>query len=421
MVHFIAVPPRFFAYNRLQASQDAMSERIAIKRLSTVEIAPNKSHQHEFHAGRLRDQLGFPKSRSEGSLTIIYYGDKGEITENDEYTLYDSRRKKRSIRGPEYRLYYKSQTITSRARAGDLIVLLRRANDLVLVVVPEGSKLDRQLTAALGVPVIARGFSFADAPEINQRAARELLRLPGPGAGAPRPGFAELELYRRAVQDMKVPATHDMASAAHDLVASRAQRYLTPDEFLTMALELETELFHAIETAIGNQMLQKLASEGPLTFDAVMGFALPRFQARRSRRGESLEHHFQRLLDLESIPYTRKCRTEGRSVADFIIPGCAQYRDRSFPPERLRMVGCKSKVRERWAQWLKEADRIAEKFALTLDPDLAAKLVSELHPRIRFFLPSSVIEKSYSRNKARHQLGTVEQLLGELRAATARP
>jgi hypothetical protein len=34
------------------------------------------------------------------------------------------------------------------------------------------------------------------------------------------------------------------------------------------------------------------------------------------------------------------------------------------------MVACKSTARERWAQVLKEADRVAEKYLLTMDEDL---------------------------------------------------
>ena len=45
--------------------------RFAVKRLASVEINPAASHQHEFNAGALRSELGFPEARTQGALSLV--------------------------------------------------------------------------------------------------------------------------------------------------------------------------------------------------------------------------------------------------------------------------------------------------------------------------------------------------------------
>jgi hypothetical protein len=145
-------------------------------------------------------------------------------------------------------------------------------------------------------------------------------------------------------------------------------------------------------------------------------------QGRRSRRGHSVERHFAVLLEREEIPFnvagTRaKCATEGGERPDFIVPGCAEYADPRFPAERLRLVACKSTERERWRQVLREAARVPEKYLLTLDEDLTDPTLREMRASgLRPFLPRRVLESVYAKRTTRELLGSVTELLSELRA-----
>src|SRR5688572_21422239 len=96
--------------------------RFVAKELGAVEVDPSASHQHEFHAGRLRNVLGF-SAKTSGRLVIVLYDDSSlPIISETEYTLYDARE---GTRRSEWRLYYKSNLILDYARAGDFLLILR--------------------------------------------------------------------------------------------------------------------------------------------------------------------------------------------------------------------------------------------------------------------------------------------------------
>lgn len=58
-----------------------------------------------------------------------------------------------------------------------------------------------------------------------------------------------------------------------------------------------------------------------------------------------------------------------------------QYRDPGFPPGRLTMLGAKSTAKDRWRQVLSEADRIADKHLLTLEPGISENQTQEMQAR----------------------------------------
>ena len=81
------------------------------------------------------------------------------------------------------------------------------------------------------------------------------------------------------------------------------------------------------------------------------------------------------------------------------------------------MVACKSTVRERWGQILKEADRIQEKYLLTVDEGLSADLIESMGAaHLRVFMPSAAIESRYGANPSKGLLGTVAGLLMGLKS-----
>ena len=78
------------------------------------------------------------------------------------------------------------------------------------------------------------------------------------------------------------------------------------------------------------------------------------------------------------------------------------------------MVGCKTRVRERHAQWLDEAERIPLKFALCVDDGLTDPLVSRYKGKLRFFMPAPLLDSTYAARAIRPLLGSVADLIGEL-------
>ena len=154
---------------------------------------------------------------------------------------------------------------------------------------------------------------------------------------------------------------------------------------------------------------------GNLDFHAAMRLTMSFQQSRRSRRGQSLENHFLTSIgSFERFPTVTSASTEPGKKPDFIFPSCGAYRDPTYPSDRLRMVGCKTRVRERHAQWLDEAARIPLKFALCVDDGLSDALVSRYEGRLRFFMPAQLLNSTYAVRAIRHLLGSVTDLIAEL-------
>jgi hypothetical protein len=228
----------------------------------------------------------------------------------------------------------------------------------------------------------------------------------------------EHPLFLRAVQEAAVPATKEMAHAGDSIARAVWGARLSADESIRRGLDAESALYFAIERDVGTRSLSALLSEGPANLDEVLAWALRIQQSRKSRRGQSLQHHFSLLLTREGIPYTPQCVTERGETPDFVIPGEAAYHDPKFPSERLRMVACKSTVRERWGQILKEADRIRQKYLLTVDETMSGDVLRNMRAAdLTVFLPAATIAEYYAGTPSENLVGNVGLLLEYLRAA----
>ncbi|MCC6317482.1 MAG: hypothetical protein IT361_07270 [Gemmatimonadaceae bacterium] len=132
----------------------------------------------------------------------------------------------------------------------------------------------------------------------------------------------------------------------------------------------------------------------------------------------SLQNHFAALLKREQIPFDEQCRTEHGERPDFLVPGCAAYNDAMYPSDRMRMVACKSVLRERWDQMLNEAERIAEKYLLTLDLALTDATIEDIRRNnVRIFIPSMLADAAYRNHVRRSEIESVSELIKRLQAS----
>jgi len=240
---------------------------------------------------------------------------------------------------------------------------------------------------------------------------------PAPGAAAIRLyGAASHPLYAAGLAANRLPTTRQMADAGASLAAKVHGLSLSPDDRLYFSLAAETELFFALSDALGQRWLEEEVKKGA-SFATVAAYVMGTAQSSKSRRGTSLQYHFAAVLDAEEVPYTPQCVTEGKETPDFVVPGCDEYHDKRRPDEGLRMVACKSTVKERWRQVLKEADRIDEKYFLTLDPALTDDTITAMSAnRLRPFLPRQVLDGRYATRATRGQLRSVAELVDALLA-----
>jgi hypothetical protein len=403
--------------------------RLAAKRLSAVEIRPGASHQHEFHAGKLRGGLGFGDEAVRGRLRLVVFGDESDepVVDEDAFTLYDARAAHPTR--SEWHLYYYSSIFEDAAEPGDLLVLYRPDDSLDLhgVVLRQGSEREQSFLDAmdLGAGQMVDQFRLLD-PEAPSPAARrrvgEALTLweeeSRSGSEIAEYPASEHPIVSRAIRERALPPTLEMAMAAADLARGQLDPVADPDNYLLTVLETETRLFRTIEAATAAESLRAMWAARPNVAD-VLEWAMRVHQARRSRRGQSLQHHFAGLLRANDLPFGAQCRTEPGETPDFLVPSCEAYADPRFPSGKLRMVACKTTSKERWRQVLNEARRIPEKYLLTLDERLSLATVTEMRAAsLRVFIPEPLLASVYDVHPMRASLGDVSELLKELAAVT---
>jgi EcoRII C terminal len=392
--------------------------RVAVKRLAVVEVDPSRSHQHELNATVLRRQLAFPEGRSSGPLTIVMHSDKDapEAFEG-RYTFSNVREGK--PRPAEYHMYYTSAALPPAANPGDLLVLLRdpASDALHGVIAAAGSVTEQELLDALLLDIDPYdvAIKYVDGAVSKSQATAvvaALTRMPTTFNAIRHP------VYASAVKAGKPPSGKLMAEAASELVAAAGVTFTDPDLRLEAVLAAETELFLAIRSAAGEAQLNSLIGGGA-TFGEIESYFMKRAQSAKARRGMSLMIHFGDLLTANSIRYTAECQTGKPPSADFMIPSCASYNDTTYPSERLRLVSAKSTLKERWTEVVPEATRVREKYVLTLDKSLTDPVIRAMRAEaVRPFIPSGYLDEAYATRPTRPLLGTIAQLLGELRAVT---
>lgn len=390
--------------------------KVAVKRLSVVEVDSTRSNQHELNATLLMRELGFPAERASGPLTLVMYaGDEAPETFEGGYTFSNVREGK--PRSPEYHMYYTSDALPPRARAGDLLVMFHEpgAAELRGVIAAAGTKTEEELLDGLRLDIDPQDMSlkFAEAAGTEAQAETVASAL---GAVPVTFGATDHPLYASAVASGALPGTAEMAQAGEELVASAAIDISDPDVRLETVLRAETELYFAINDRIGEERLRTLIASGA-SFAAIEKMFRGRSQASMVRRGTSLMLHFASLLRAQDIPFSRECDTGKPPPADFMVPSCASYNDPAYPGDRLRLVSAKTTTRERWTEVVPEASRIDEKYLLTLDKKLTDPVINAMRKAsVRPFMPKAYLTEAYESRRTRPLLGTIGELVGELRA-----
>ena len=125
---------------------------IAIKQLSTVEVNPAISNQHEFNGtNHLRSLLG--EDRKEFPAKFIYLGndENDTVTDDSVVTWYDARESHPSR--TEYRLYYSTNLVSELLAEKDILIIGKTPDDsLIIIVIQSGSLLERKILWLFDIP-----------------------------------------------------------------------------------------------------------------------------------------------------------------------------------------------------------------------------------------------------------------------------
>lgn len=384
---------------------------VAVKRLKPVEVCVSISNQHEFNAnGALRCLLGENRTTYDSKFLWLS-GENEGVSAGGRVTWYDAREKHPTR--TEYRLYFSSNSAMAQAQVGDLLIVARRADQsLYIIVVAAGSTLENQLCWLFGMTDVGSEFNYQPIidvrdPEIDFAVRYILEEL---GIEIEEADVALLDTILEPYLEKGFPSTMEFSALTRRTLRSPSL-VEEPDSALLSWMEHEEKLFKRLERHLISQRLRHgFCSEECTDVDSFIKFSLSVHNRRKSRVGSALENHLGALFTANGIRFARGHITENRSRPDFIFPGIAEYHDVNYPLDRLTMLGVKSTCKDRWRQVLAEAARISTKHLLTLEPSISASQTFEMaHNKLQLILPKK-LHNTYSMEQKKY-LWTVADFL----------
>jgi EcoRII C terminal len=356
---------------------------VGVKTLSAVEADPSVSRQHEFNGAKpLVAIFGEGNGKQRFDALFIYLSDSDDepIVSNGSLTWYNSRVPKPTTkkRAPEYRCYFPTNEVSTVAAAGDLLVVARRPDNSLLVVIAQGgSTIASQVQWLFSVQLEHKGFSVREELETEQdriQFASEFI-LEQLGIEPDNPVVAENYLDTMLSKfGSKLPATNLFSAYARETVPG-LDPVADPDAALLGWMEREEILFRTMEKHLLGDRLQKGFADD---VDGFLAFSLAVQNRRKSRSGHALENHLEVIFNSNKIRYERGAATEGKAKPDFLFPGSKEYRNAAYDAALLTMLGAKTTCKDRWRQVLAEARRIAHKHLLTLEAAISAHQTDQM-------------------------------------------
>lgn len=366
---------------------------VVAKRLSAVEADATRSNQHEYNGVQaLKNIFGLDQPRKYPAR-FVWLGDEQEAVSEDGFVTWYDARANHPTRS-EYRLYFPTTPVSEMASEGDTLLIAKRTNDTVLVIiVPSASTIQAQLFWLFGIDA-QPGLDFESQP-ITEDTSAELdfaatFVLDEIGIEYEEP---ETDLVDQAIErfGLSFPPTRELSKAARATLPD-VSPIEDPDRALVLWMEREEQLFRRLERRIVASRLETgFASDGTADVDGFLGFSLSVQNRRKARAGFALENHIEALLTACRIRFDRGAETENRNKPDFLFPGRTEYIDASFPSAALTMLGAKSTLKDRWRQVLSEASRIETKHLLTLEPSVSTNQTDEMQAKsLQLVVPTSL-------------------------------
>jgi EcoRII C terminal len=364
---------------------------VAIKKLSAVEANPARSNQHEFNGvAKVIQIFGRVSGKHTFDAKFVYLsdGDDEPVLDTGFVTWYDAR--ENNPTRTEHRLYFPATAVSVLAAEGDLLVIGRRPDNSVLVVIAQGgSTISNQIQWLFSVSAADRsGFSVREELETEQDrlrfASRTILEQIGIVAEPTEESLLEKMLKKF---DGKFPVTREFSAFARSVVGDiDVER--GPDAALMNWIEKEEILFRTMEKHL---IADRLSAGFKDDVDGFISFSLSVQNRRKSRVGFALENHMEELFQRFKIRYQRSALTERKSRPDFLFPGSQEYATTSFNSVLLTMLGVKSTCKDRWRQVLAEASRISPKHLLTLETGITTDQTGEMEANhLRLVVPSTL-------------------------------
>ncbi len=281
---------------------------------------------------------------------------------------------------------------------GDLLVLIPKSRDEFIAHVLDTDDDISELQAALGIEVLQSWQLYQEgqtAAETEDACLNKAFRA-----------FAE------AVEQFPEVRIFSEATRKAILGCVAGFKDLSADEQLVRLIDEEYKLYKMVERKVYQSDVTRLFRD----IDEFLKTALSILQARKSRAGRSLENHVEYLLRQAGIPHQMRQVVDG-TCPDILIPGKAEYEDRSYPDAKLFMVGLKMTCKDRWRQVLKEAPRIPRKHILTLQKGISGRQLGEMRDaQVTLIVPES-LHRDYRDNRG--EILSVHAFIDSLRETYA--
>ena len=369
---------------------------VAAKHLSAVEADSEVSDQHEYNGvSLLKKMFGTDTPKKIIPTAFLYLSDDDDAIEAEgSLTWYDARY--HNPNRTEWRLYYPTNDVTSRAEKGDtLFICLRRDNTVLDIVTKKESIIENQLFWLFNIRPDENSNSFVANTDLTNPpsakvdfAARMILQKIGVEIPQTEEDFTGLLIDRFGYS---FPTTKEFSEFSRSTI-SGADPVGDPDGTLVLWYDREETLFMNMEKIIIQERLRKGFTDGEnVDVDGFIAFSLSVNNRRKSRAGLSFENNLEAIFRANNIRYSHTPVTENRSKPDFIFPSIEMYRDESYPAEKLTMLGAKTTAKDRWRQVLEEADRIEKKHLITLEAAISEYQTDEMISRnLQLVVPQSI-------------------------------
>jgi hypothetical protein len=344
----------------------------------------------------MTDFMGRPEEKATLPARYLYLNDDSPdpVVADAFLTLYDCRKgqvRNGKPRSPEYRFYFPTTDVSLKASEGDLLVIAKRKDGGVLVIIAEnGTSISHQIEWLFGFADLAHpGFAVkVDLDAEGDRiefASRVVLENIGIEVEIADENYLEemLAKFRGAF-----PNTREFSTYARATLKGIVPRD-SPDMALMSWMDREEVLFRTLERhLITDRLASGFGEAGAVDVDGFLSFSLSVQNRRKSRVGLALENHLECLFAECGIRYTRTGVTENKAKPDFLFPGVADYHTPGYDTLKLTMLGVKSTCKDRWRQVLAEADKIPDKHLLTLEAAISTNQTDEMQAkRLQLVLP----------------------------------
>jgi type II restriction enzyme len=243
---------------------------------------------------------------------------------------------------------------------GDLLVLIPKSLSEFSAYVLDLEEDIEEIMAALGVQPFERWAVYRNGAATIIEDTDECLERLFQGFASKYSNFPAGQIFSDAVHEMLAQCLKEIGT-------------FSADDRLTKYYETEYRLFRLVERQICQSEIGRLFKD----VDDFLKTAASIMNRRKSRAGHSLENHVDYILEQSKIPHEMQPDIDGKP--DIVIPNHDAYLDKTFPLEKLFIVGVKTTCKDRWRQVLNEGKRVPNKHILTLQQGISTNQLTEMH------------------------------------------